>query len=126
MNAHVTMQQKAETGWDGAVPDWVGELAAMAEAHGVNVVATRLGYSSAVVSQTISNKYSGNLSKFEEKVRGALMGETVVCPVLGAIGKDECLVWQAKPRKVTDSIRSRVYRACRNNCPHSRLKVRSL
>lgn len=118
----LTMQQKAEAGWKGAAPDWVQELANMAEARGLKACASRLDYSITVISQTISNKYKGDLTKVEQKVRGALMEETVACPVLGEIGKDACLVWQAKPRAITSAIRAAVYRACRNGCPHSRLK----
>jgi len=122
MNAHVSMQQKATMGWNGEVPDWVAELADLAEAEGLNASARRIGCSPATVSQTISNKYGADLSKIEDKVRGALMGETVKCPILGEIGRDACLDWQAKPRAVTNALRTQVYRACRNRCPHSRLK----
>lgn len=118
----LSMQQKASKAWDGGVPDWVAELAEMAERQGLNACASRLGYSPAVISQTIGNKYQGDLSKVEDKVRGALMGATVLCPVLGEIGRDVCLGWQAKPKAVTNSTRSKLYRACRNRCPHSRLK----
>ncbi|QFT70717.1 hypothetical protein FIU93_28290 [Labrenzia sp. THAF35] len=118
----LSMQQKAANAWADGVPDWVAELAIMAECEGLNACASRLGYSPAVISQTISNKYRGDLSKLEDKVRGALMGVTVDCPVLGKIGRHICLDWQAKPRAVTNSTRSKLYRACRNRCPHSRLK----
>ncbi len=118
----LSMQDKAAHAWGGTAPDWVGELAAMAQVQGLNACASRLGYSPAVISQTIGNKYRGDLSKVEDKVRGALMGATVVCPVLGEIGRDACLTWQGKPRAVTNAIRTRVYRACRSGCAHSRLK----
>jgi hypothetical protein len=118
----LTMQDKAANAWGGTAPDWVGELAAMAQTQGLNACASRLGYSPAVISQTIGNKYGGDLSKVEDKVRGALMGATVACPILGEIGRDNCLDWQRKPRAVTNAIRTRVYRACRSGCPHSKLK----
>lgn len=117
----LTMQEKAERAW-GTVPDWVGELAELAERHGLNACASRLGYSPAVISQTIGNKYRGDLTKLEDKVRGALMGATVHCPVLGEIGRDVCLSWQGKERATTNAMRARLYRACRDGCPHSRLK----
>lgn len=118
----LTMMEKANAAWGGNAPEWVGELAGMAEREGLNACATRLGYSSATISQTISNKYQGDLSKVEAKVRGALMGETVLCPILGEIGRDRCLNWQAKPRAYTNAIRSKLYHACRDGCQHSRLK----
>lgn len=117
----LTMQQKAAQAW-GTVPDWIAELAELAETQGLNACASRLGYSAAVISQTLSNTYRGNLSNVEGKVRGALMGATVDCPVLGQIGRDVCLSWQAKERATTNAMRARLYRACRDGCPHSRLK----
>lgn len=120
MNA-LTMQQKAKLAW-GTVPDWIGELAELAQTQGLNACAARLGYSSATISQTIGNKYAGDLGKLEDKVRGVLMGATVDCPVLGEIGRDVCLGWQGKERATTNAMRARLYRACRDGCKHSRLK----
>ncbi|MBD8890921.1 transcriptional regulator [Roseibium litorale] len=118
----LSMREKTAVAWGAAVPDWVSELAEMAELQGLNACAARLGYSPAVISQTLGNKYRGDMTKVEDKVRGALMGATVRCPVLGEIGRDTCLNWQGKPRAVTNAIRTQVYHACRKNCPHSRLK----
>jgi len=118
----LTMQQKASSAWNDQVPEWVSELASLADREGLNACARRLGYSAAVISQTISAKYPGDLSKVEDKVRGALMGSVVDCPVLGEIGRDTCLSWQKKPRAVTNAMRTKLHRACRSGCPHSRLK----
>lgn len=117
-----SMVEKAEAAWGQGLPDWVREIAELADRESLNSCARKIGYSAAALSQTIGNKYRGDLAKVEDKVRGALMGKTVDCPVLGAIGRHTCLDWQAKPRAVTNSTRSKVYRACRNGCPHSRLK----
>lgn len=122
MTQHPTMLEKAETAWGGAVPDWVQELARLATDEGLNACARRLNYSGAAISQTISNKYPGDLGKIEATVRGALMHETVDCPIVGAIGRDQCLQHQAAKRAYTNSVRTRLYNACRNGCPHSRLK----
>ena len=122
MSGETTMQAKAANAWGDAMPDWIGELADAAEKLGLNACAKRLGYSPSVVSQAIAAKYAGDLTRVETKVRGALMGETVTCPVLGEIGRNQCLDWQGKPRAVTNAVRTRVYRACRSGCPHSRLK----
>ncbi|WFE92284.1 transcriptional regulator [Roseibium porphyridii] len=118
----LTMLEKASAAWGGVAPDWIEELADMAERRGLNACATQLGYSSATISQTISNKYRGDLSKIEDKVRGALMGKTVMCPILGELGRHKCLNWQTKPRAITNATRTKMYHACRNGCPHSRLK----
>lgn len=118
-----TMGEKAALAW-GSLPDWVAELARLADARGLTATAAKIGYSTAVVSQVIGGKYPGDLTKVEERVRGALMGLTVACPVLGEIGRDVCLSTQAQPFAVTNSTRTRVYRACRSGCPHSGLKGR--
>lgn len=122
MMTDLTMPEKAEKAWQGTAPDWVRELAMFARSDGLNGCAKRLSYSVTTISQVINNKYLGDLSNVEERVRGALMKETVPCPVLGALPRDQCLDWQAKPLAVTNSTRTKVYRACRAGCPHSRLK----
>jgi hypothetical protein len=113
---------KARAAWGDALPDWVEELATYASAWSGTLAAQKIGYSPAVVTHVIANSYKGDLSAVEGKVRGALMGEEVICPVLGAIGRNVCLDEQAKPGHATSSIRSKVYRACRAGCVHSRLK----
>lgn len=124
MTSNLTMLEKANLAWAGNPPDWIAELATMAMAKGLNTCAKRLGYSSATISQTIANKYPGDISKIEQKVRGALMNAKVTCPVLGVIGRDKCIDSQALPKVFTNSVRTRLFRACRNGCPHSRLKGR--
>ncbi|QDG74431.1 transcriptional regulator [Labrenzia sp. PHM005] len=117
-----TMAAKAKIAWGADLPDYVRELARLADNQSLNSCAKRIGLSPATLSQTISNRYPGNQKKVEAAVRGALMGETVVCPILGEIGRHICLDWQGKPRAVTNAIRSQVYRACRDGCPHSYLR----
>lgn len=117
----VDFVEKARAAY-GDVPDWVEELAAEATATSLKAAAKRIGYSDAVLSHVFSGSYSGDLARVEEKVRGALMGVTVMCPVLGEIGRDHCLDQQKMPFSATSSIRSKLYRACRSGCPHSRIK----
>lgn len=114
---------KAAEAWAPA-PDWVQELAAFADREGLRGAEKRIGYSPSALSNVLNNRYPGDLARVEEKVRGALMGETVVCPALGEIGRDRCLDWQKKPFAATSSVRVAVFRACRGGCPHSALKVR--
>ncbi|MGS4886119.1 transcriptional regulator [Roseibium sp. MB-4] len=122
MTQTLTMIEKAELAWGAGLPDWVRELAALADRDGLRGCEKRIGYSTAAISQAIGNKYRGDIDKVADKVRGALMGETVTCPVQGKIARNVCLDWQGKPRAVTNPFRTKVYRACRNGCPHSRLK----
>ncbi|EFO33251.1 putative transcriptional regulator [Roseibium sp. TrichSKD4] len=122
MTDELTFPQKAERAWGDSLPDWVRELAHLAERDALKGCSKFLGCSTTMISQAISNKYPGKLSDLEAKVRGALMGEMVQCPVLGEIGRNDCLHWQDKRRVSTNSVRAELYRACRNGCPHSRLK----
>lgn len=122
VRADKTMAQKAVEAW-GDVPDWIGELAALADRDGLRGAEKRIGYSASAISTVINGRYRGDMRRVEETVRGALMGHVVSCPVLGEIGRNECLGWQKKPFAATSSVRAAVYRACRGGCRHSALKV---
>lgn len=116
------MAAKAATAWAPDLPDWVEELARLADLRGLKGAEKAIGYSASTLSQVISNSYPGDTARVAEKVRGALMGVTVDCPVLGDIGRDRCLNHQKAPRAATNSTRMRLYRACRGGCPHARLQ----
>lgn len=113
--------EKAADCWS-SVPDWVSELAAIADRDGLKAAGKVIGYTSGVVSGVINNKYGGDLQNVEERVRGALMGLKVECPILGEIGRDRCLQEQQEPFRATSAYRAQIYHACRNNCPNARLK----
>lgn len=102
-------------------PDWVLELAMEAVRTTATKAAKRIGYSPAVLSAVFANKYKGSLKVVEARVRGALMGLTVNCPVVGEIGRDRCLNEQRMGMTGASSVRARLYRACRGGCEHSRL-----
>jgi hypothetical protein len=112
---------KAESAWGKRLPDWVRVLAEEANRTSGSRAAARIGLSGALVSNVIADKYPGDMARVEGIVRGALMGLTVECPVLGEIRRDQCLAEQRKPFSATSSVRSRLYRACRAGCPHSHL-----
>lgn len=116
------MIDKARAAWGESVPDWVRELAALADREGLAGAAKRIGYSQPTVSQVINARYLGDLARIEERVRGALMGLTVDCPVVGDLSRDLCLDWQGKAYAPTSAHRVRMFHACRAGCPHSRLK----
>jgi len=111
----------AKRNWGAALPDWVLALAEEATRTSGADVARRLGYSGAVVSGVINGTYGGDMATVEAKVRGLLMNETVVCPVLGDLSRDRCLTEQKMSRIGSSSLRARISRACRSGCPHSRL-----
>lgn len=112
---------KARAAWGNELPDWIEELAKEVTRKSQARVAGRIGYTTPVVSAVLANKYKGNLKRVEEIVRGALMGLTVNCPVVGEIGRDRCLNEQRMGMTGASSVRARLYRACRGGCEHSRL-----
>lgn len=113
---------RAKEGWDGEPPDWIEALAEACQASSQSSVARRLGISASQVSQAIAKRYRAPLDRLEQRVRGALMGANVSCPVLGEIGRDRCISEQAKPFTAASSVRTRLHRACRSGCEHSRLE----
>lgn len=113
---------KAKDAWatEGGAPEWVIALAEAATTLGQKAAGERIGYSSSTISQVLSNTYRGNLDRICETVRGAYMQMTVACPVLGEIGRQQCLREQEQPFRATSSMRAQLYHACRNGCPHFR------
>lgn len=120
MKQKVDFLAKAREAW-GAPPDWIVELAQECNRTTAAKAAKRIGYSSAVISHVLARRYPGDIDRVAAKVRGALMGETVACPIVGEIGRDRCLNEQRMDNTGASSIRAKLYRACRGGCPHSRL-----
>jgi hypothetical protein len=126
MSAPVNVNaQRAAQAWDSPseiVPDWVAVLADECDRTSQREVAKRVGYSASVIAQVITRTYAGSYPAVEARVRGALMGEEVECPVLGAVRKDRCMEEQRKGHTGSSAIRTRLYHACRGGCVHSRIK----
>lgn len=112
---------KVNAAWRNAAPDWVVALAEACSKSSQSAVAKKVNYSAPTISAVLGNSYRGDMSRVEQMVRGALIGETVSCPALGPLPKNECLEWQAKPYAATSSYRAAMYRACRDGCPYSRI-----
>lgn len=119
----ISFAKKAAAAWGEALPVEVRELAAYADRHSGVAAAKAIGYSPSLVSHVIANSYPADMPPVFDRIRGALLGDTVTCPVLGEIGRDLCLIEQKKPFATSNSARARLFRACRSGCPHSRLKV---
>jgi hypothetical protein len=116
-----SFEQKAIEAYGGELPEWVGELARFADAEGLGGAGKRINYSKSAVSNVLNNKYSGgDLARVEAMVRGALMAETVDCPILNDIGRDRCLIEQKEEFRATSAFRAQLYHACRSGCPHAR------
>ena len=112
---------KAASAWGDPLPEWIGELARLADAEGLGGCATRINYSRSAISNVLNNKYAnGDIGRVEAMVRGALMSETVDCPILGQIGRDRCLQEQNEPFRATSAFRAHLYHACRGGCAHAR------
>ncbi|QDB99679.1 hypothetical protein [Mesorhizobium sp. 8] len=50
---------KALAAWGDPLPDWMGELVALAEAEGLGGAEKRIGYSRSAISTIIAGKYRG-------------------------------------------------------------------
>lgn len=110
---------KAHAAW-GEPPEWVLALAEEASRTTLKAAASRIGYSAPVVSQVISATYHrGSLPQVEERVRGALMGLVVDCPILGEIGRDRCLDHQRGKLSTASPVSVKLYHACRSGCRHA-------
>lgn len=114
--------EKADEAFAGNAPDWIVALAEKADATNLDKAGDAIGYSGSAVSSVLRNVYAGDVGRITEKVRGALMGKVVICPVLGEMSRDTCLDWQRKPKAATSAHRMRMFHACRNNCPNFRPK----
>ncbi|CAM5764621.1 transcriptional regulator [Bosea minatitlanensis] len=112
---------KARAAWGEAIPPEVLALATACRAESSRAVAKRLGYSDAVISHVLANRYPGDLPKIFAKVRGIWLGETVKCPVLDEISRDRCLKEQERPFSATNSTRALLFHACKT-CRHRQQK----
>ncbi|WP_210238405.1 transcriptional regulator [Brucella haematophila] len=123
MAAKLSNIDKARAAWGEAIPEWIVILAEACDRDSQSAIARKVGYSASAISQVLSNSYqNGDISRVEGAVRGALLAETVSCPIMGDIPHNTCLLWQRKPFAATNSNRVRMYQACRSGCRFSRLK----
>ena len=110
--------------WGPNPPDYIVALARACEmADSQSRIAKRLNYSPAVISQTLKNKYRGDLTAVEQSIRAALMSESVDCPAVGQeIELATCLEHQAhvKNGNRSNSFRIAMTRNC-PTCPKGRL-----
>jgi hypothetical protein len=118
--------EKASAAWGEPLPREVAALAEAVDNSTGRAVAERIGYSPAVVSHILAKRYPGDVAKVFENIRGALIGETVTCPVAGEITLDRCNKEQGTPFSSSSPTRIAFWRACRatgrHACPHSKVK----
>jgi len=110
---------RTRAAWGDAAPEWILVLAEHCDHSSQKAVADQIGYSSAVVNQVLSGRYSGDMGAVEQAVKGALLNTTVSCPVAGDLPAHRCLEYQRLPFAATNPQRIALYKACRT-CPHNR------
>ena len=106
--------------------DWLETLRSACAASSQSAIARQLkqsdGYpSAALLNQVLKGSYRGRTDRLQAIVEGELMGQTVVCPVLGSISRSDCEAHQTRKFGYTNPQRVRLYRACRSGCPNSKL-----
>ncbi len=97
---------------------WIDVLRAACSASSQTAVASRIGYSVAVVNACLKGSYKGDLKRVQQAVEGALMGNSVDCPVLGEIPRNRCVEHQRAPFSATNPTRVQLSRAC-PTCTHN-------
>ena len=122
MTTDDTNLARARAAWGEAIPAWVEVLAEECDRTSQARAGDRIGRSAGLVCNTLKGCYTGDLKAVEQLVRGALMAETVACPVVGELATDTCLSHQRAPWAPHNPSRIRFYRACRGVCPHSRVR----
>jgi DNA-binding transcriptional regulator YdaS (Cro superfamily) len=97
---------------------WIEALRVACAERSQKVVAAEIGYSQPVVNQVLRGVYTGNVTRVQAAVEGALMHGEVDCPVLGLIPRQRCIEYQRRPFMPTNPTAVMLYRACRR-CPNS-------
>lgn len=110
---------RTRAAWGDGTPEWIMVLAEHCDHSSQKAVAALIGYSSAVVNQVLSGRYSGDMGAVEQAVKGALLNATLACPVAGDLPAHRCLEFQRLPFAATNPQRVQLYRACRH-CAHNR------
>ena len=104
-------------------PDWIQALDEACKASSQGAVARRLGVSSSAVCAMLKGTYQADTYRMETRVRGALMAETVECPLLGELPTDQCVEEQGMGFHLNPH-RASLYIACKT-CPNAISKERA-
>ncbi len=111
--------EKARLAWGPDLPPEIEALAQACREATAASVAARLGCSGALISHLLARKYPGDVDLAFARIRGTLLGEQLDCPILGTVPTTRCLEEQKRPFAATNSIRARLFHACRT-CPRNR------
>ena len=77
-------------------------------------VGRKIGYSAATINMVLKGTYAGNLKAVEKAVLSKLTCDAVACPVLGQITPETCSSHQNAKFSAANSMRVRLFRACRS------------
>lgn len=99
-------------------PRWLSELRQRCRQTSQSAIAKEIGYSAAVINQVLKGTYKGDVKKVARAVRGAFLGETVNCPVLGELERHLCQQNARRPYASTNPTRVKLFKACRG-CEHN-------
>lgn len=110
--------------WGGGdkskVPQWIMALATACDDHTQTRVAKQLGYSPSVVSQVLSNKYAGDMTRVREAVGAHILKERIPCPAEGTMPRRRCLELQERAGPpYASGWHARIWRHCQT-CPNFR------
>lgn len=107
------------------MPDsnWLIALRRACEDTSQAAVAKKLGVSPAMISQALKGVYRGDIGRLQTLVEGALLVQTVDCPIIGPLAKHKCLEHQERDGRfaTANPLKMQLYRACRSGCPYSKL-----
>lgn len=99
--------------------EWIDLLHGKVNQLGRRQVEADTSLSKTTLSLVLNNKYPGNLSNIEAKVRAAYTAATVTCPILDSIPIKRCHSEQGKPFTTSNPQRVKLFRACMN-CPNKK------
>lgn len=75
-----------------------------------------------VINQVIKDKYPGRTDRLKALVEGVYMEGKVTCPIMGDMSSDRCVEIQSRDFAPVNHQWVKLYKACRNGCPHSTIK----
>lgn len=103
--------------------DWYVALANEVGRTSQNKAATRIGVNASYINMVLNDKpFPGRLDRFIARIEGALLHQTVMCPVVGEMSKDVCESHQSRPFSSHNTMRVRIWKACNYTCTISRVR----
>jgi hypothetical protein len=97
---------------------WLDVLQRQCQGRQIAEVASELGYSRGAISMALHGKYPGDTKHIQAAVERMYPSDTVSCPVLGELDRDQCQFHQSRPMGgAPGGARMRLYLSCKS-CPN--------